>query len=129
MNDIKMAIPDLRDRDYLKLKKMGLNNIGVFLSSISEKKNRIVLCRLLNTEEHKVLEWGKQLELYRLNSLDNRMIHTLQMVGITSLRDVARKTTSELYEILKSSKRVKNLSIAHIDEIISEARFSSMRIV
>jgi len=125
MNDIRMAIPALKETEYLKLKKMGLNNIGVFLSSVTEKKNRIVLCRLLKTEEREILKWSKQLDLYRLNSLDNKTIDTLKSIGVTSRRAVAGKTTPELYQLLKN----KNVSISHIDEIISEAKFSSMRVV
>jgi len=56
------------------------------------------------------------------------MIAVLRSLGLKTLKDIAKKTTSELYELLKNTKQLNRISIAYIDEIISEARFSSMRI-
>jgi len=36
MNDIKSALPHLNEDEYNELEKMGLSNVGTFLSKVSD---------------------------------------------------------------------------------------------
>lgn len=95
------TIEGVGDAYRTKLKKAGIGTTEKLLEVGSEKKGRVKLAEETGISEKLILTWVNHCDLYRIKGIGPQYAEILELAGIDSVPDLARRNAANVLEKMK----------------------------
>lgn len=101
------AIEGLKKADETKLRKAGIETTEMLLDIAADKKGRTKLAKDTGISEKLLLTWVNHCDLYRVKGIGPQYAEILEIAGIDSVPELARRNAASVLEKMKevNSKR------------------------
>jgi hypothetical protein len=106
-------------RTGAKLRRAGISTVGDMWSHAGDRTGRADLAGITGIPTDRLADYAKKADLMRVKSIGPRHAALLEAAGVTSLKQLRRRTAESLHETLAEVNRSKKVveTLPTVDEI------------
>ena len=113
-------------RDAEKLRRVGISTVTQMWAQAGDRAGRSALSGSTGIGADRLADWAKRADLMRVYSIGPRHAALLEAAGVTSLKQLRRRSSGPLHETLVETNRLTKVvdevpDLAEIEEWIAQA--------